>query len=42
MNRREYEERIAKLEKELDELKKMEIKDDGKQKSADDQITESL
>ena len=28
MNRREYEERIAKLEKELDELKKVEIEDD--------------
>ncbi|MDB7083024.1 hypothetical protein PM738_04350 [Erysipelatoclostridium ramosum] len=28
MNRKEYEERIAKLEKELDELKKMEIEDD--------------
>lgn len=28
MNRKEYEERIAKLEKELDELKKVEIEDD--------------
>lgn len=28
MNKKEYEERIAKLEKELDELKKMEIEDD--------------
>lgn len=28
MNRKEYEERIAKLEKELDELKKVEIVDD--------------
>lgn len=28
MNRKEYEERIAKLEKELDELKEVEIKDD--------------
>ena len=28
MNRKEYEERIAKLEKELDELKEVEIEDD--------------
>ena len=28
MNRKEYEERIAKLEKELDELKEVEIVDD--------------
>lgn len=28
MNRKEYEERIAKLEKELDELKEVKIEDD--------------